>query len=203
MIGKKFHRLTVLERVTSNKHQKKRYKCLCDCGREVIVRGGNLRSGHTKSCGCLHKPHGLSTSATYKTWINMIERCTKPKATNFQYYGGRGIRVCARWLVFKNFLQDMGEKPKGATIERIDNDGDYTPGNCEWCLSHSKQLMNRRNSYWVVVAGKKMTMISFAKKIGISVKALYARANQGWSTKEIVTHYSNPKNWYNKPKKRR
>jgi hypothetical protein len=148
MAGRKFNRLTVVEKAPNSPSGHIMWLCRCDCGNETVVQGGNLRSGHTQSCGCLSiestrkakTTHGHASrgtgSLTYKSWISMRERCTMPKAVSYPRYGGRGIRVCDRWLGksgFVTFLADMGERPEGATLHRIEGGtSDYEPGNVEW-----------------------------------------------------------------------
>lgn len=128
-------------------------RCLCDCGVEKSVRLVELRRGHTSSCGCLHldkvTKHGHAqhseVSGTYYVWQNMKRRCTDPTNGKYMDYGGRGIAVCDRWLEsFENFLEDMGEKPEGLSLERVENGGNYEPENCVWATL-SEQNSNRRS----------------------------------------------------------
>lgn len=135
--------------------------CLCDCGRLRVVALSSLLNGSSKSCGCLQKEllsrrrfkHGHSikpgvrnASREYETWLSMKARCYDRKTKSYKNYGGRGIRVCGRWLSsFENFLADMGTKPNGLTLERIDNDGNYEPSNCKWA-TRLEQNRNKRNS---------------------------------------------------------
>jgi hypothetical protein len=160
LLGKKFGRLAVVKRVENNRFGKSRWRCLCQCGNFCDVDGSSLIQGLTSSCGCLHlenllqRPpalrHGHASasdnSPTYVSWRHMWERCTNENAINFQNYGGRGITVCRRWRLFEHFLDDMGERPAGTSIDRIDSDGNYTPGNCRWATP-KQQADNRRAVY--------------------------------------------------------
>jgi hypothetical protein len=153
LTGRKFGRLQVVQRLarTSSGIQ---WLCLCDCGAKTIVSRSNLAYGGSKSCGCLRKEisfvnafrHGHKGSSEYAIWVEMRHRCRNPAHKQYADYGGRGIDVCQRWdSDFLAFLNDMGPRPRGRSIDRINNNGNYEPGNCRWATP-LQQTHNRRNS---------------------------------------------------------
>jgi hypothetical protein len=167
LTGQKYGRLTVVQETDERRDAKVVWKCLCDCGKEKFVSSHNLRSGNTKSCGCLHSEssrnnrkkatqHGHCTNGVetkeYTTWVEMRRRCRNRQRKDFKNYGGRGIKVCEEWLhSFENFLaylkaNKMYPKPIGMSIDRINNDGNYEPGNIKWSTL-DEQNKNRRHTH--------------------------------------------------------
>jgi hypothetical protein len=179
MTGKKCGRLTVLEHAGSKSNQVM-WRCKCECGSNVVVRGNDLRAGYTTSCGCvsvekaanLNRTHGMSQKGgAYTSWLNMIQRCCNPNNKKYEQYGGRGIKVCDRWKSFEAFYQDLGLRPKGYSIERIDVNGNYEPSNCKW-LPFFEQSKNRRTTRYVRLKGEIMTQAEAARRIGKAPQTL-------------------------------
>lgn len=145
--GQRFGRL-VAQRLHDVRNGKRRWSCRCDCGRDVIATQTNLRFAHTTSCGCLaserRTKHGRSRSATYRSWQMMWQRVKgNGSVADFERYTLRGITVCDRWASFENFFADMGERPDGTSLDRIDNDRGYEPDNCRWA-TRKEQSNNTR-----------------------------------------------------------
>src|SRR5580765_3716647 len=150
LTGQRFGHLVALKDAGRTSDGKVKWLCRCDCGAHTTVQSRNLKSGNTLACGCLngktarhaHARRGL-LSPTFHTWTNMIQRCTNPNTISYKNYGARGITVCKRWLKFENFLADMGDRPVGKTLDRIDNDRGYFLTNCRWA-TWSEQMKNKR-----------------------------------------------------------
>ena len=205
LTDKVFNRLTVIKQDGSDKHKKVKWICACVCGNTVSVIGSALIIGNTQSCGCyqidrikeVETTHGHSKnkkqSPEYHTWCNMKERCNNPDNIAYINYGGRGIKVCKRWFKFENFLKDMGLKPsKLHSIERINNDKDYTPSNCKWDIRHNQSRNNRRNR-WFEYNGKKMVLSDWATYFGVQPPAIYSHFKGGKSFEQVYKFYENKK----------
>lgn len=189
----RFGRLLVLSRVENTSSGQARWKVRCDCGVTKDVRGQALREGLTLSCGCLNAEnaaklkttHGFSKHSAFKTWKAMVARCSNPEDKDYAGYGGRGVLVCAEWLDVANFVRDMGEKPAGMSLDRINNDEGYCRNNCRWATS-TEQGSNKRNNNNVVIHGKALCLAAVSRKYGIPESTLRNRLNSGMSSEDAA-----------------
>lgn len=156
LTGQRFSRLVVLA-YSHSASNSVWWLCKCDCGREAVACGSMLRSNRQKSCGCLKRERIIAQSTkhgharrtgqrtrTYNSWREMVKRTTNPRHPRWADWGGRGITVCDAWRDYRQFLADMGERPPNTTLDRIDNDGNYEPGNCRWATPHQQRINRRR-----------------------------------------------------------
>jgi hypothetical protein len=187
-----YGRLTAIAPV--GKTQKIRWLCICECGSETVVDTNNLEHGKTKSCGCLQREyvvaklttHGMSGSKEHMIYRGMKSRCENQNSSDYPNYGGRGIGICDRWQKLENFYADMGKCPKGMTLDRIDNDGDYKPGNCKWA-TRRQQANNKRNNRFIEYNGKRLTLAQWSRRAGISPAVIRSRIYRGWPIERALT----------------
>lgn len=195
LTGRKFGRLRAREYLGNDKSGHARWRCTCACGNEVVVIATNLKTGNSKSCGCRKlevtamraATHRMSHTKLYRVWRSMISRCTNPNVPAYDRYGGRGIAVCDRWHDFANFYADMGDPPSPQhTLERIDNDGDYSPDNCRWA-TRTHQARNRASNHRITFRGKTRTLAGWAEETGINRSTILDRLHRGWSVERALT----------------
>ena len=195
LIGQKFERLEVVLEASPNRHGQSQWHCICDCDEPIIVSGFHLMNKHIKSCGCLskerareiHTTHGMSNTREFSIWNNMIQRCTNPNAPHYEYYGGRGIQVCDRWLnSFENFFEDIGKIPPGMTLDRFpDNDGNYEPGNWRFA-TRTMQMNNIRRNHFIECGDKRLTISQWGREIERSPSAIQARMKKTSDLEKIL-----------------
>lgn len=187
IIGHTSGDLTVVSRVENTHNGQARYLCRCVCGNEKVVIGSSLRSKRTKSCGCKairatvirstkhgHSPMNGKISPTYHTWGGMKARCSNPKHKHYPYYGGKGITFCVKWETFTGFLEDMGEKPVGTSLDRIDNNGNYCKENCRWATA-TEQARNKSVTAFYTSNGITKPAQQWAEELGVNVSTLHER----------------------------
>lgn len=192
-LGERYGRLLVTERAPNKSatDTNARWKCVCDCGRETVQYGQDLKRGKVISCGCWNDEkrykHGMAGTSVYHIWQQLHQRCENPKAPSYENYGGRGIKVCERWKSFDNFVADMGIRPDGYSIDRIDNDGNYKPSNCRWATT-KQQLNNRRNNRVLELNGERKTIAEWADQLGVRWNLIRCRVDRyGWSIERALT----------------
>ncbi len=193
--GRRFGMLTALSRHrTGGKGGVTIYQCQCDCGSIRSVRHANLQQGSTTSCGChrlivlrtVNVSHGQSHTLAWSSWRAMKDRCLRKTSKDYKNYGARGISVCARWAEsFEAFIEDMGERPDGATLERTRNAGNYEPGNCVWANLET-QNNNKRSNRFIEFSGERLTLAQWARRVGISPEGLAFRLSR-WPIQRALT----------------
>lgn len=194
--GKKFGRLTVLD---LGRERRKcdggvKWVCRCKCGNHKTVSAVDLKNGRVKSCKCLtrelvtkrNRTHGMTKTRIYNTWASMLQRCNNPNNLDYEGYGARGIKVCRRWMKFENFVKDMGERPTGKSLDRIDNSKGYSPRNCKWS-DNKEQARNRRSNKYMTYDGQTKSLPEWAELYGISQRCLHRRLKRGLSPYEALT----------------
>jgi|ERR1700722_2476405 len=197
LIGQKFNKLMVIELTDKKTFRQRVWKCVCDCGSFAYITSHQLNKSIKTDCGCgnserisaAHVRHGhcknKSSTTTYVSWQNMRARCLDSTNEHFNDYGGRGISICERWVCsFDNFLADMGERPKGMTLDRVITEGDYTPTNCRWATA-KQQARNRRNNILIEIRGETKCLAEWCEIYGLNPDAILNRINQlGWALDE-------------------
>ncbi len=204
LVGMKFGRLTVVSFSRLTNCRRSMWICQCECGKEVEVEGSSLKNGNTKSCGCLklernrlgRRTHGKSRTALYRVWASMIGRCERKTDAKYPTYGARGIRVCDKWHDFQKFFDDVSGLPNfgkpGFSLDRIDNNGDYEPGNVRWATP-KEQGRNKRNNRWIEIAGEWMTLSQAVEKYQIHEVTILSRIKAGCTDLDLVRRaYATP-----------
>lgn len=189
--GNRYGILTVIKMVGSDRFGQSRWECICDCGNTTIVSGGNLRRGLVKSCGCRGKnteKHSKTNTRLYRIWSCMKGRCRNRNILAYKDYGGRGITVCDEWdnsfVAFEKWALKNGYD-ESLTIDRIDNDGGYSPDNCRWA-TRLEQNRNRRSRKTIAYNGESLSVVEWAEIVGINPRTIYERLRQGWTVKEAL-----------------
>lgn len=201
-VGNKYGRLTAIRYCGTSEKRKALWECQCDCGRLFIATGCKLRSGATKHCGCLanehhgtgYRTHGMTAgnrgkyNGLYKTWTGMVQRCTNPNHVAYHRYGGRGVVVCDEWSKFIPFMEwaQANGFEKGLEIDRMDNNGNYTPDNCRF-VTGKANIRNRRNTLYVTYKGETKALATWAEILGMPYYILYQRNKHGWDTERAFT----------------
>lgn len=196
LTGKTFGKLTVLHRAVSRKTHGVRWMCKCQCGNLIIVDGHSLKKGTTKSCGCYQRQrvhetfyiHGREPKRLYSIWCTMKTRCYNQNSTKYHMYGARGISVCPEWkhdfITFRDWALNNGYADN-LTINRIDNDGNYEPSNCQWSDARTQANNTRRNKY-LTLNGETHTISEWSRITGLGLSCLYSRVRRGLSPEEVL-----------------
>jgi hypothetical protein len=207
LTGNRYGKLLVIRqepRPPTQRYYTTRWIVCCDCGTEKTVFSTSLRSGKVVSCGCVRRErarenikkatgkgrgnlrHGMSKTPEWRVWAGIRQRCYDKNSPAYVYYGGRGVTVCERWSRFENFSSDMGLRPSPEhTLERVDNDGSYTPENCRWA-TRKEQARNRRSNFMVTAFGESLPLAAWAERFGVGRTTIVARILRGLPPEEAV-----------------
>lgn len=184
--GQKFGNWLVLEKGDLGPRGEIYWSCRCDCGVIRDCRASLLRSGQTTNCGCQRGTHRMTKTKTYKSWDSMRQRCNNPNSPDYSRYGGKGIKVCERWQAsFENFLSDVGERPEGKSLDRIDNSRGYEPSNCRWATA-SEQQLNKASNWNFLYHGKTRSIVQLSNASGVPIKVLRWRLEHFWEINRAV-----------------
>lgn len=189
--GERYGGLVVIEEAPK-KGTRRYVRCRCDCGNETVARLSHIRSGQIKACGCQVEArkltHGMSGTPEYRSWCHMIDRCCNPRCTDYQNWGGRGITICDEWRGnFVFFYEHIGPRPSEAhTVDRIDNERGYEPGNVRWA-TRKEQARNMRVNTLLELDGKVLPIAAWAETLGINPRTLMTRLVRGWGTERALT----------------
>lgn len=207
-IGARYGRLVVTG--DAPRRNKKRFcRYVCDCGKEIEANYDNVRRGKQSSCGCLktevlralRRTHGGARTPEYSSWLSARERCNNTQASSYKNYGARGITFCERWASFENFLSDMGARPKGSSLDRIDVQKGYSPENCRWATI-AEQATNKRDNHRITAFGETLTISQWSRRYGVYVTTIRERILKGCAPEDAVSrptrrnlHKTPPDSW--------
>lgn len=195
--GQRFGMLVVLYFSHMSQSGQSMWMCRCDCGIEKPMQIGNAKFRGSSSCGCrrtemlsngmMRRTHGQHDTTEYHVYCSMRQRCTNKLNAAYSDYGGRGITICERWLEsFENFFEDMGKRPSGTSLDRIDNNLGYSPDNCRWA-SKDQQANNTRANRMIEFCGETMTMAQWASRRNVPIQTLFNRLLLGWTVERALT----------------
>ena len=187
--GDKYGRLTAIEFSSMGKNHHQHWLFMCDCGKKKVLQVERVKSGNTKSCGCLIGKkiiHGMRKTRIYDSWQHMKSRCLNKNNSKYKDYGGRGITICPEWLTFENFYKDMGKMPENKTLDRIKNNEGYCKSNCRWS-TNSEQQNNTRRNHLITYKGKTQTVAQWSRELNIKYATLSRRLSRGMSVNKSLT----------------
>lgn len=195
IIGKKFSNLTAVKYSRTDHRHSRHFIFKCDCGSTKEYRLSAVTTGRTKTCGCSASTsqvtHGMTGTRTYKSWDSMMQRCFNVGTVNYDIYGGRGITVCESWQKFQNFFDDMGVRPDGMSLDRIDANANYGPDNCRWA-TFNEQMNNQRKTVRLKVGNEVLTLKEWSERTGVPVAVIRGRKQRGVANADAV---SRPLGW--------